>query len=168
MSLGDVKIISGGVANVISFPVDDRTTSSQTETIKAGEPVQVDNENYVEIVVDGGPVQTGANHFVGVAHNESSETSSAEGVVEVEQIIPNYTVLRAKATTPANIDTAAELLAIRGDAVTFDNASNVITIDENEGDDPNVHGLVIVGGNIDRGTIDFIVKPLATLFGRSV
>jgi hypothetical protein len=78
------------------------------------------------------------------------------------------TVLRAKATTVANIDTAAKLLAIISDAITFDNTSNVITIDENEGDDPNVHGLVVIGGNISKGTLDVVVKPLATIFGNNI
>jgi hypothetical protein len=167
MSLGDVKVISGGAGNVIQFRVDDRTTSSQTGTIKAGEPVQLDNSNFVEIIATGGPVQTDGL-FAGIAHNESSETSSAEGVVEVEQVIPNYTVLRAKATTPANINTDAKLLAIEFDSITFTNSSNVITINEDEGDDPNVHGLLVVGGDIVKGTLDFVVKPLATVFGRSV
>lgn len=168
MSKGDVYIVSGAVGTVLPFRVDDRTTSTQTETIKAGEPVQLDNENYVEIVADAGPVQTGANQLVGLAHNESSETASAEGTVDVEVVVPYVTILRAKAHTAANIDTDAELKAILNDSVTFSNSSNVITVNEDEGDDPNVHGLLIIGGDIDKGTLDFVVKPLATVFGRSV
>lgn len=168
MSIGDVKIVSGSIGTVLPFLVDDRTTSSQTATIKPGDPVQLDNENFVEIVADGGPVQSGANQLVGIATKESNETSSAEGEVDVEIVVPYVTLLRARATTKANIDTAAELKAIRNDSVAFDNTTGVITIDEDEGDDPNEHGLVIVGGDIQKGTLDFYVKPLATVFGRSV
>lgn len=164
---GDVSIVRGAVGDVINYPVDDRTTSSQTETIKPGNPVVQDNANFVEIVPDGDPINTDGA-FVGIAQNESTETSSAEGTVDVQHVIPNLTVLRAKATTATNIDTAAKLQGVIFDAVTFDNTSNVITIDENETDDPNVHGLVIIGGDINKGTLDVVVKPLATVFGNNI
>lgn len=164
---GDITIVRGATGDVIEYPVDDRTTSSQTETIKPGNPVCQDNANYVEIVANGDPVNT-TGAFVGIAQNESTETSSAEGVVDVQLVIPMVTVLRGKATTPANIDTAAKLLGIISDAIAFDNTSNVITIDEDEGDDPNVHGLVVVGGSVTKGTVDVVVKPLATIFGNNI
>lgn len=167
MSKGDVKIVSGAIGNSLPFLVDDRTTSSQTETIKPGEPVTQDNGNFVEIVVNGGPVNS-TGLFVGIAKNESTETSSANGEVDVEIVVPFVTIMRAKATTAANIDTEAKLLAIKLDAIAFDNSSNVITIDEDEGDDPNEHGLVVVGGNIAKGTLDFYAKPLACLLGNNV
>jgi hypothetical protein len=168
MSKGDVTIVGGGsVTPVINYPVDDRTTSSQTEVIQPGEPVQLDNENYVEIIADGGPVQTDGL-FVGIANNVSTETSSAEGVVDVSKVVPEVTLLRTKAETASDINTAAKLLAIRNDCVTFTNTSNVITINASEGDDPNVHGLLIVGGDIINGTLDFYLKPLACVGGRSV
>jgi hypothetical protein len=164
---GDVTIVRGAIGDVTRFPVDDRTTSSQTETIKPGNPVTQDNANFVEIVANGGPVNS-TGLFVGIAHNESDETSSADGEVDVEVVVPFVTIMRARATTAANIDTAAKLLGIKFDAVAFDNTSNVITIDEDEGDDPNEHGLVIVGGDINKGTLDFYVKPLASVFGNNV
>ena len=168
MAKGDVTIVGGAaVSTVIPFKVDDRTTSTQTATIKPGDPVTLDNTNFVEIVADDGPVvSTGL--LVGIAHNESTETSSAEGFVDVEIVVPFITKLRAKATTVANIDTVAKLLAYKFNSVNFDNASNVITIDENDADDPNEHGLVIVDGDIAKGTLDVYVKPLACVFGRNV
>lgn len=165
---GDVNIVGGAaVSPVLPFKVDDRTTSSQTEVIQPGNPVTQDAENYVEIVADGGPVNT-SGLMVGIAQSVSTETSSADGVVDVAVVVPFVTRLRAKATTPANIDTSAKLLAILMDAICFDNTSNVITIDENEGDDPNVHGLVVVDGDINKGTLDVYVKPLACTFGNNV
>jgi hypothetical protein len=166
LAKNDVQIIGGSLGAVLPFLVDDRTTSSQTETIKAGEPVTQDNGNFVEIVVNGGPVNS-TGLLVGLATRESNETSSAEGDVDVEIVVPFVTRLRARATTAANV-TAANLKAYKLDAVAFDNAANVITIDEDEGDDPNEHGLVIVDGDTNKGTIDFYVKPLAALFGNNV
>lgn len=162
----DVQIIGGSLGAVLPFLVDDRTTSSQTETIKPGNPVTQDNANFVEIVVDGGPVNS-TGLLVGIAHNESNETSSAEGEVDVEVVVPFITRMRARATTAANV-TAANLKTYRMDAVAFDNTSNVITIDEDEGDDPNEHGLVIVDGDTNKATLDFYAKPLACTFGNNV
>ena len=169
MSIGDVTIVGGGAVTPVSnFLVDDRDTSSQTETIKPGEPVQLDNENFVEIIATGNPLQSGTTQLVGIAQNESTEVAATNGVVDVAIVVPYVTLMKAKTTTVADIDTEAELLAIRNDAVAFDNVSNVITIDGVEGDDPNVHGLVILDGDINKGTLRFYAKPLATLYGRSV
>ena len=167
MSKADIMIVGGKAAGaVLPFLVDDRTTSSQTATIKPGEPVTQDNSDFGEIVVNGGPVNS-TGLFVGIAHNESSETSSAEGDVDVEIVIPFITRMRARATTAANV-TAANLKTYKLNAVAFDNAANVITIDEDEADDPNEHGLVIVDGNTSKGTLDFYAKPLACLLGNNV
>jgi hypothetical protein len=168
MAKADVTVVGGAAAmTVLPFLTDDWTTSGQTETIKPGEPVQMDAENYVEIVATGGPVYT-TGLLVGLAQNESTETSAADGSVDAAVVVPFVSLLRARATTPGNVDTAAKWAALRNDSVCFTNASNVITINEDEGDDPNVHGLVMVGCDTTKGLIDFYVKPLATLFGRSV
>jgi hypothetical protein len=166
MSKGDVTIVGGSLGTVLPFLTDDWTTSSQTATVKPGEPVTQDNGNFVEIVVNGGPVNS-TGLLVGIAANESTETSTAEGTVDVEIVVPFITKMRAKATTPANV-TAANLKGYKLDAVTFTNAANVITINEDEGDDPNEHSLVIVDGDVAKGTIDFYAKPLACLFGNNV
>lgn len=164
---GDVEIVRGGHGDVFVYPTDDWTTSGQTEVIQPGNPVVQDNANYVEIVPDGDPINTDGA-FVGIAKSVSDETTSAEGTVDVELVIPNYTILRGKATTAANLATAAARQGILFDAITFDNASNVITIDENEGDDPNVHGLVVVDADYIKATIDVVVKPLASVFGNNI
>jgi len=165
---GDVNIISGAsVSPVLPFRVDDRTTSSQTEVILPGNPVTQDNTNYVEIVASGGPVNS-TGLFVGIANNTSTETSTAEGSVDVAVVVPFITKMRAKATTVANIDTDAKLKAFLQNAVTFTNAANVITINEDETSDPNEHGLVIVDGDIAKGTLDFYAKPLACVFGNNI
>jgi len=101
------------------------------------------------------------DEFVGIAIDESTETSSADGTVNVLIPVPGQTVLRCKATTAGNIDTAAKLLALRQNSVTFDVTSLTQTVDEDETDDPNVHGLMIIGGDIVAGTIDFVINQNA-------
>ena len=119
--------------------------------------------NYVQHVGDGEP--TNAEPMLGIAMGDSTETSSADGTVDVMIPIPGYTIMRAKATTVGNIDTAAELLGVRGDSVTFDRTGSTsysYKIDENEADDEDALGLFIVGGDIDAGTLDFMLKGYAS------
>lgn len=168
MTIGDLAIVGGAaVTPVLPFRVDDRDTSSASATIKPGEPVKQNNANFVLLCATGDPEQ-GTDAFVGIAHNESDETSSAEGTVDVEVVAPYVTRIRGRATTSTNIDTDAELKGVLMDAVTFDLSSGDFTIDEDETDDPDVHGLVIVDGDINKGTLDVYVKPLATLFGNAI
>jgi len=169
MTSGDIEIVGGAaVTPVIPFRVDDRTTSSAAATIKPGEPVKgLSNTNFVLLCADGDPEQ-GTDAFVGIAHNESDETSSAEGLVDVEVAVPYVTRLRGKATTPANMDTDAELKAFLQNSITFDLVNGVFTFDEDETSDPNVHSFVIVDGDIRKGTLDVYVKPLGTLFGNAL
>jgi len=109
---------------------------------------------------------------LGIATKESNETSTVDGHVLYYSIIPGYTVLRGKATTPGNMNTAVELLDILGDHVCFDLANGIFTIDEDEGDDPNVHGLKIVAGDSVKGTLDVLVQAnvteAATLVGQTM
>lgn len=168
MSKADITVIGGNtVTPVLPFKVDDRTTSSAAGVINPGEPVKQSNANYALLVATGDPEQ-GTDALIGIAENESTETASAEGEVNVAVIVPFVTRLRGKATTAANIDTAAELLDVLQDAVTFDVTAGVVTVDEDETDDPNVHGLVLVDGDTAKGTLDFYAKPLATLFGNAL
>lgn len=157
----DIKIIKNpGEAR--RYNAEDRTTSSQTATMKPGEPVKGagTGRNFVYLLADGDP-EVGTDIFIGIVAEESTETSTADGTVLVHTLLPN-TMLRGKATTAANINTAAKLLALKGDYVAFDLAAGVFTIDEDEGDDPNVHGLCIIDGDIVKGTLDVIPQLNAT------
>jgi len=144
----------------ITLQVNDRDTSSALPILK-GYPVKI-SSNYCIAVGDTEPVITAP--MLGIAAADSTETASVDGTVDVTTVIPGQTVLRAKATTAANMDTAAELAAFIGNTVNFDrtgSTSYTFTVDENEATDPNVNGLLIVGGDIDKGTIDFMVKGYA-------
>lgn len=163
----DVWIIKYPGGNLL-YNAEDRTTSSVTATIKAGEPVKRAGTggNFVQPLADGDP-EISTDIFAGVGAKESTETSTADGTVVVSQILGGVSILRAKATTVANIDTAAKLLALQGDYVCFDvtastGTNGIFTIDENQGDDPNVRGLQILTGDIVLGTLDVLVHALAT------
>lgn len=163
MAKNDIKIReSAGVTSRV-YQVQDRTSSSATGTIKAGEPVKLAaaGSPYVLALATGDP-EIGTDLFVGIALSESTETATADGTVEVAVVVPGQTVMEAKPTTAANADTQAEIDALVGDTVTIDLTGSVYTLDENEGDDDNVHGFRIVGGDAVRGVLYFTVKDSAT------
>ena len=164
MARNDVKIIKEDGGQYLTFDVQDRTSSSDTQLL-VGEPVKKSG-NYVIHLATGDP-EIGTDEFVGIVVKDSTETSTADGKVEVFVPCASQSVLRCNATTPANIDTAAKLLGVKLDCVTFDLTSTTFTIDENEGDDPNVQGLQIIGGSID-GYLDFVVQQNAGLGGGTV
>ena len=179
MAANDLRVVGGAaVTPVFKFATDDRTTSTILATIKPGEPVEAGGtgNNFAILILTGEPVQASSTRFIGLAHNESTETSSADGYVDVECVVPMLTVIEGRATTAANVNTQAEFDAIQCDTITLDGitaignstATTPYTIDEDEGDDPNDHGLVIVGGDINRGTLQVVVKPMVTLFGNNL
>ena len=180
MAKADLEIVGGAASTpVLTFEAEDRDTSTQIATMKAGEPVKrrATDLDAVELIITGEPTySTTASSFIGIVQKESTETATADGTVDVAVVVPFITKLRGKMTTPGNADTASELRAFQMNAVKFDGISAITgntsttkyTIDENDTDDQNDAGLVIVGGDPDRGELDVYVKPLATLFGRSV
>lgn len=158
MALGDVSIVYPGGQNL---PASQRfRTEAAGTAINAGEPVVIGGtgSNYVVPLADGTPTTT--NRMLGIASSTSTQTASADGVVDVILAVPGI-VYRCAATTPANIDTDAELLAILNDRVAFDLASGTYTVDENQGDN-SANGLRIIGGDIVNGTLDFITMVGAT------
>ena len=159
MALADITIVDP--AGQKFPPARQFRTESGGTTINAGEPCKVGGtgNNYVVPLGDGEP-EISADVVVGVASTTSTETASADGVVDVLLALPGV-VFRCDATTPANIDTDAELLAILNDRVTFDLTAGVYTVDEDEGDDAD-HGLRIIGGDIVNGTLDFFFRSSGT------
>lgn len=169
MAKADLKIIKGA-GPTVSFPVDDRTTSSQTTNLLPGEPIK-QGTNFVIALATGDP-EVGTDEMVGIVRKTSTETSTVDGAVEAYTLIPGITTVRGKATTAANVDTQAKINALTGNWVALDltgtgtnGATAVFTIDEDEGDDPNVHGFKILRGNPVRGTLDCLVHVNATQSG---
>lgn len=180
MARGDISVLGGaGLCPVVRFRSEDRDTSTQIASMKAGEPVKrrATDLDAVELLLTAEPTYTTtASSFVGICESDSTETATADGEVDVTIAVPYLARLRAKASTSTNIDTDAKLRALLMNAVKLDGISALTgnttttpyTIDEDDVDDQNDAGLVIVDGDTVRGTVDVYVKPLSTLFGRSV
>lgn len=142
-----------------------RTDAGDT-VIQAGDPVKFGGaltsgaaaDNYANPCADGDPL-VGTDQFLGVAAEKGTNTASADGTVLVTRPIPNVTLLRGKASTASNIDTDAELLAILYDAITFGLSGAEYTLDEN--DAANAAGLMIMDGDIAKGTLDVVVDVRA-------
>ncbi len=166
MAKNDIKIInqSDAMSGVIrTYKVEDRTTSSAAATIKPGEPVKVGGTgtNFVLLCATAEP--TNAAPMLGIAVSESTETSSADGEVQVFVPTPGVAVMRAAAHTGANLADG-----ILNDTVTFDLTSTVFTVNEDEGTDPNVHGLEIIGYDADADTVDFVLRGYAAEYTSSI
>jgi hypothetical protein len=164
MAKNDVRIVDVGGANVT--PVRTFKTEAAGTAIKVGEPVKIGGtgNNFVIPLATGDP-EIGTDRMVGIAASDSTQTASANGTVQVYIPIPGVTVMRAKATTAANVDTDAKILALLNDSVAFDLTGTVYTVDEDEGDDPDVHGILIVDGDKDEKTLDFVLKAGASISG---
>jgi hypothetical protein len=124
--------------------------------------------NYVDLVLDGDPEQ-GTDMFAGVSKSSATNTASADGVIDVEMVGPG-TVLEGKANTATNVNTDAKLLGLLFDFVCFDRsaatAAGILTIDEDEGTDQDVHGLCILNGDIVKGTL--LVTPTNSTLWRGL
>ena len=160
MAANDIKVIKNGYG-IQEFIVEDRDTSSASYTIKPGEPTK--KSTNVPIILADGEMRIGSGVFIGIATTESTETKTVNGVVKIEMVGPG-TILRGGVTTTGNMNTAAELLAVKMNCVNFDLTTVYFTIDENEASDPNNNGLCILDGDIDKGTVDVAVHANTTLF----
>lgn len=159
MAKHDVKIIKSGTGREETF-----LTASAT-TLVVGDAVKK-NGDYVVRIATGDP-QIGTDEFIGIVTEASTDTASAAGTVKV--FMPGLdTIMRCKATTTANVNTAAKINALKMHAVAFDLTSTTITVDEDETDDPNLSGLFIIGGNHKKYTLDFIMNQGAGPAGGNV
>lgn len=136
-----------------------RTEANAFVGLRTGDAVKIGGTgtNYAVPCLDGDPEQ-GTDIFLGITHSDATNTASADGFVDVELVGPG-TVMEALANTPSNIATAANLLGILLDFVTFDRSAatvaGVLTVDENEGTDTAIHGLMILDGDINSGKLFF-------------
>jgi hypothetical protein len=155
MAKYDVKVVKAGGAQEIELDV-----AASATLIYPGEPVKK-TTNYAVKLATGDP-EIGTDEMIGIATSTSTNDASNAGKVRVMVVVPGKTILRCKAHTATNVNTAAKLLGLMLDCVCFDLTGTTFTVNEDEGDDPNVHGLQIIGGDINKGTLDFIVQgPVA-------
>jgi hypothetical protein len=162
MAKNDIKIIDSADAIVIK----ENVASGAANSLHAGDAVKK-NGNYVVRIATGDP-EIGTDEGFGICVSESTDTAAADGNVNVMYPIAGKTIMRCKATDSTGLNTAAKLLGLQGDCITLDLTSTTITIDEDEGDDPNVHGLKVVGGSVANGTLDFVMQSGVGLGGSSV
>jgi hypothetical protein len=167
MAVNDLQIVKG-VGETRTMQTQDRTTSSQTTQYLPGEPLKMGTIPYVIALADGDP-EVGTDEFVGICRKQSTETSSADGVVEYKSLLPGATQIRGKATTGTNINTVAKINALIGNWVSMDvtgagtnGSTGVFTFDENETSDPNKHGFKILGGDSVRQTLDCLFHANAS------
>ena len=168
MAKADVKIVQSPYDNhpTRSFPVIKWSTTSEDAVIYPGEPVKLGSNNDAIILDDGDPL-IGTDTMLGIAASESDASESADGTVDVYLPMPG-TVFRCAANTGSNL--AAGILY---DSVTFDVSGSAaagwtFTVDENEGSDPDVHGLIIVDYDADEDTVDFMININATILSPMV
>jgi hypothetical protein len=119
------------------------------------------NANTVVVVTDGKPT-IGTDDFKGILAGDMSVNSAGTVTAQyvyVTQPIPHSTRIRGKGKTATNFDTQTELTGILYDVVGFDLTSSTYTIDETAAAD--TAGLMIVDGNLTKGTLDVIVDGRA-------
>ena len=159
MSKADIKIVDvGGKSNT---PVIVCNTEGGETAIYAGEPVKFKTagSNYVIPVADAEPVIGTTVAVVGIAVSDSTHTASADGTVQVA-LVDSSTILRCKAKTSTAADTEAEILALKGKRCIFDLTSSVYTVDTADTGAATA-GLLIVGGDHNTASIDFVIRPSA-------
>lgn len=158
MSARDITVVKSP-GDIRTYQTDDRNTSGSANALEPGEPIQVlaVGSPYAITLYDGGPIR-GSDEFLGIVAKTSTETATANGLVDYISIIPGETILRGKATTTSNINTAAKILAYQGNWIGFDNTAEVFTIDEDETDDPNKLALKVITGDSIAFSLDVLVN----------
>ncbi len=160
MTRQNVQIKDVGGKNTVQTRVFH--TEANATAIKLGEPCKLKSagSGYIIPLADAEPVIGTTTAVVGIAAGDSNHTASADGTIEV-YIPSDGMIYRAKAKTAADIDSAAKLLGKTNDRVLFDLTSSVYTIDTAAADDA-ANGVVIVGGVVASGLVDFVIRESAT------
>jgi len=171
MARNDIRIHDAGGHNVVptyQWQVDD-TTSSSINPILVGELLKeadTSGNPYAIKMVATHAIGTAAP-ILGVSANDGTETSTANGVVDVYIPLPGV-IFAGKATTAANFDTQSEINALVGDQVTIDVSTtgtvDTQTIDEDDGTSLT-SPLVIIGGDPNTTTVHFLIRTNATVLG---
>ena len=159
MAKGDVKIHQNPYN---SLPTITKQTAASATAIYAGEPVKLSAAGAVDVIrlADNEPVIGTTTQVIGITATDSTHTATAVGTIEVYNPLPGI-IYKCKATTAANFNTAAKIMALENDRVLFDLVGSTFTVDENAGDTAT-SGLQIVGGNPDTQEVYFIIRPAAT------
>lgn len=153
----------------VTYATQDYTTSTATATINVGELLihNIVQDPHAFPCWTGAPV-VGSDEVLGLARKQGTETSSADGNVEVIGFIPGLTVTRGYATTSTNVNTATKLAALIGEWIYIDitaltSTNGHFTFDENEDNsEPNKGSFKIIDGDIIKYTVDCLIHANVT------
>lgn len=168
MAVNDIKV---------KFPTTEVYTTSRNlpsgtaNSIHAGEPSKAVDAaaaspylGTIAPMVDGDG--TTSQRFTGIAKNESTDTASVAGTVDVIYPFPGI-IYTASAKTASNANTLALVDALKSKRVVFDLTASKWTIDTAAAD-AVVNCVVIVGGNFQTQTIDFVYANHGTYLNFSI
>ncbi len=143
MSLGDFQVFESGAFGDIGTHTY-LVASGTTASIKPGEPVvRTLGSQYVALAATNSPV-VGTQYVVGVAGTQSTETSTAEGKVQVTPLVPGVIYL-GNPKVAATWNTQTKYDALVGARVLWDLTSSAFTILASDG---ATNGLVVEEINI--------------------
>lgn len=159
MARNNVRLVEAGPAGAVhTIPFK---TDAGSADIKQGEVVVAGSSPYAELGADGEATTT--NLILGIAGTDSTHTADNDGKVTV--MVPEGGMRwQAAAKSATAVDSQAKVDALINKRVPFDLTTGVFTVDTAAVDAAD-NGLVIVGGDFEAGTIDFVIKPTTTLFG---
>lgn len=127
-------------------------------SINAGEPTKKGTSGAVAIMVDGDG--TTSQVFTGISKSDSTDTVAAAGAVTLWLPLPGI-IYSAKAKSTTAAITQALIDALMDKRVVFDLTGTSWTIDSAAADS-TANGLLIVGGDSRKNTLDFIMRPSVT------
>jgi hypothetical protein len=163
MAVNNIRVIKHGMTIQRM-----RTEANAFVGLASGDAIKIagTGTNYATPCLNGDP-ERATDMFLGVSKSDATNTTAADGVIDVELCVPG-TVLEAKANTTTNVNTDAKLLGLLLDYVAFDRsadtAAGTLTLDEDEGTDPDAHGMLILDGRITDGMM-FFTPAYSWLFG---
>ena len=169
MAKNDIRIYDvGGLSCAPVYPAKSFQVAAATPpTVEAGEPVKPSGTSQEDVIllVDADLTVGTDQSFAGVAAKDSEETSGAAGYVDL--YIPYTNIIwEIRALTTTLADARSEIDALVGEYHVMDLTSDLFTLDTAAGDGAN-NAFYIVGGDPTMGTLYFIVRGDATVFGRA-
>ena len=166
MARADISIKETGGRN--SVPTDRWVVAAGTPvTIKAGEPAKQNataDENVI-LLVDADLTIATDQPMSGIAAVDSTETASAAGYSDQYVPLPDIK-WEIKGKAAAALDTQSEIDAFIGTLLLIDLTSSVFTMDTAAGTVATA-AFLIVGGDPNRSTVWFRIRPDACSYGRA-
>lgn len=163
----DITIKETGGRN--SVPVDRWIVSAgQTTLIDAGEPAKMYGTGAeVSILLVDADLTVGTDApMTGIAAADSTETAAAAGYSDQYVPLPDIK-WEIKALVAANADTQAEIDALIGQLELMDYSGTYYYTMDTAAGSTNTNAFLIVGGDPNRSTVWFRIRPDACAYGRA-